>query len=420
MPSPQSYRPSLPAPPGARTGIVLSGGGARGAFQVGVVRGILDVLQDSGMRYAPFNVLCGTSVGAINASYMASHADEPDLAIDGLVEAWKSLKLADHLRVNLRGLFGGGLLGTAAALSKDEAPMSSAPVPARALLDALPLTELVQKQVAFDQLHRNVASGIVHALVITALEIASGRTTMFIEAPSHVAFPPSRDPRRNIRREPIGLQHVLASAALPLVFPPRRIHGEAYCDGGVRFNTPIAPAIRAGADRIVVISLLSESPTAEVQEIPLEVREASYKNPVFLIGKVLNALLLDPTHYDLQVLDRFNQMIETMESVLTPTQLAAFHQVVQQGRNMNYRKLRTLVFRPSLDIGEIALEYVRHIRPEGIGARLLHRLANQKSAWQSDLISFLCFDGGYSEQIIELGRREAVSRADEVLEFFAS
>jgi NTE family protein len=400
---------------------VLSGGGARGAFQVGVVRGILDVLADSGMRYAPFNVLCGTSVGAINASYMASRAEIPDLAIDGLVEAWKSLKLVDHLRVNLRGLFGAGLLGAAAALERDDdAPESTAPVPARALLDALPLADLVQKQVAFDQLHQNVARGVVHALVITALEIASGRTTLFIEAPPQVAFPPSRDPRRNIRREPIGLQHVLASAALPLVFPPRRIHGEAYCDGGVRFNTPIAPAIRAGADRIVVISLLSESPTAEVQEIPIEVREASYKNPVFLMGKVLNALLLDPTHYDLQVLERFNQMIETMESVLTPTQLAAFHQVVQQGRNMNYRKLRTLVFRPSLDIGEIALEYARQMRPEGLGGRLLRRLAHQKSAWQSDLISFLCFDGGYAEQLIALGRRQALARADEVLEFFAA
>jgi NTE family protein len=410
-----SLRPSLPAPPGARTGIVLSGGGARGAYQVGIVAGILDVLAEAGLEHAPFNVLCGTSVGAINAGYLASHAEAPDLAIDGLIAAWRSLKLTEHLRLNLRGILG---LWSSAKGIEDEEPQASRSVQARAILDSLPLTDLVNTQVSFDQLHRNVSEGVVHALVITALEISTGRTTMFIEAPPYVSFPPSPDPRRNVRREPIGLQHILASAALPLVFPPRRINGEAYCDGGVRFNTPIAPAIRAGADRLVVISLLSESPTAEVQEIPIEVREASYKNPVFLMGKVLNALLLDPTHYDLQVLERFNQMISTMESVLSPDQLAAFHRVVRKERNMAYRKLRTLVFRPSKDIGEIALEYARGIEPEGIGSRLLHRLANQRSVWQSDLISFLCFDGPFAGLLIDLGRADAHRREQDIRDFF--
>jgi NTE family protein len=328
------------------------------------------------------------------------------------MKAWRSLELSEHLRINLRGLMG------VARTVRDESPLSQRAVQARALLDSLPLTDLVNTQVSFEQLHENVDRGIVHALVITALEIISGRTTMFIEAPPHVSFPESPDPRRNVRRERIGLQHILASAALPLVFPPRRIHGEEYCDGGVRFNTPIAPAIRAGADRLVVVSLLSEAPNAEMQEVPVEVREASYKNPVFLLGKVLNALLLDPTHYDLQVLERFNHMIETMERVLAPEQLAEFHRVVRKERNMAYRKLRTLVFRPSLDLGEIALEYARHIVPEGLGPRLLHRLANQRSVWQSDFISFLCFDGGFADKLITLGRADANRRADEIRAFF--
>jgi NTE family protein len=408
-------RPSLPAPPGRRTGIVLSGGGARGAYQVGVVAGIVDVLGKAGIGHAPFSVLCGTSVGAINAGYLASHAQDPSLAIDGLIGAWRSLKLSEHLKINLRGLIGAW---SSAKQVQDDGPMSQRAIPSRALLDAVPLTDLVSTQVDFDQLHKNVDDGVVHALVITALEITTGRTTMFIEAPPYVSFPPSNDPRRNVRRERIALHHILASAALPLLFPPRRIHGEAYCDGGVRFNTPIAPAIRAGADRLVVISPLSEDPHGEIQEIPVEVREASYKNPIFLLGKVLNALLLDPTHDDLQVLERFNQMIETMEKVLSPEQLAAFHRVVRRERNMAYRKLDTLVFRPSRDLGEIALEHARGLKPEGLGARMLHRLASQKSVWQSDLISFMCFDGGFAEQIIELGRADAVRRASEIRAFF--
>jgi NTE family protein len=409
-----SSRPSLPAPPGARTGVVLSGGGARGAYQVGVVAGITDVLGKTGLEQAPFSVLCGTSVGAINAAYLASHAESRDLAIGGLIDAWTSLRLTDHLRVNLRGMLG---IWSAKNLG-DDGSKSSRPIQARALLDSVPLTDLVKNQVSFDQLHRNVDEGLVHALVITALEISTGRTTMFAEASPYVSFPPSNDPRRNVRRERIGLEHILASAALPLVFPPRRIDGEEYCDGGVRFNTPIAPAIRAGADRLVVISLLSEEPQGESQPISIEVREASYKNPIFLLGKVLNALLLDPTHYDLQVLERFNNMIEMLNKVLTPDQLAAFHAVVLKERNMAYRKLRTLVFRPSRDIGEIALEYARGIHPEGLGSRLLHRLAHQHAVWQSDLISFLCFDGPFAGQLIELGRRDAQARATEIREFF--
>ncbi len=404
---------SLPAPAGSRTGIVLSGGGARGAYQVGVVAGILDVLHDTGMVHAPFNVLCGTSVGAINAAYLASHADQANLAIEGLVDAWRSLKLAEHLRINLRGLLG----IWKSADPRDDSSMSSRAMQARALLDTAPLTDLVKNQVPFPRMYRNIDTGVVRALVITALEISTGRTTMFIDALKNVSFPETNDARRNVRRERIGLQHVLASSALPLLFPPRRIDGEAYCDGGVRFNTPIAPAIRAGADRLVVVSLLSENPIG-AQEIPLEVREASYKNPMFLLGKVLNAILLDPTHYDLQVLERFNQMVETLESVLTPEQLAAFHRTVLRDRNMVYRKLRTLVFRPSEDIGEIALEYARQLKPEGIGGRLMHRLANQSAVWQSDLVSFLCFDGPFADQLVSLGRRDAVSRADEVLAFF--
>lgn len=414
MTSPPS-RKSLPAPPGSRTGIVLSGGGARGAYQVGIVAGILDVLGQKRFPQAVFNVLCGTSVGAINAAYFASHADLPDLGISGLVEAWRSLKLSVHLRVNLKGFF-----GFAADVERvpEAGPESSRPIPARALVDTGPLSDLVRKQVAFAQLYDNIDQGIVRALVLTALEIGSGRTTMFVDARSGVEFPPTNDPRRNVRRERIGLEHVLASSALPILFPPRRIHGEAYCDGGIRFNTPIAPAIRAGADRLVVVSLLTESPGGEDPNIPLEVREASYKSPAFILGKVLNALLLDPMHYDLQVLERFNQMLDEFQRVLTPEQLAAFHRVVRSDRNMAYRKLRTLVFRPTQDIGALGVEYARNIRPEGFGARLLHRMAAKRAVWQSDLVSFLCFDGGFADELVTLGRREAQSRANEVLAFF--
>jgi NTE family protein len=123
-------------------------------------------------------------------------------------------------------------------------------------------------------------------------------------------------------------------------------------------------------------------------------------------------------HYDLQVLERFNQMIDEFERVMTPAQLESFHRLVKSDRNMAYRKLRTLVFRPGADIGALGVEYAKNIHPEGLGARLLHRMAAQRAVWQSDLVSFLCFDGGFADALVSLGRREAQERADEILAFF--
>jgi NTE family protein len=123
-------------------------------------------------------------------------------------------------------------------------------------------------------------------------------------------------------------------------------------------------------------------------------------------------------HYDLQVLERFNKLIDTMERVLEPRQLAEFHRVVREERNTEYRKLSTLVFRPSRDVGEIALDFARKITPQSLGPNLLHRLANQRSVWQSDLVSFLSFDGRFADRLITMGRNDARARAEEIKSFF--
>jgi NTE family protein len=287
----------------------------------------------------------------------------------------------------------------------------------RSLLDAGALEAVVQNAVAWSHLHSNVRSGRVRALVIAALQIATGTTTLFAELAPGVEYRSGRDKRRTPVPEAIGPDHVLASAAIPLMFPARRVGTEYYCDGGVRFNTPIASAIRAGARRLVVISLLTESAESELN-IPVEQRLDAYRSPIFLIGKVLNALLLDPLDYDLQVLKRFNRLLEVLESTLTADALGRVQAVMEEDRGLGYRSIETLVFRPSRDIGQLARERTKQLKASMFSSWLLARTASLGSFWESDLLSFILFDAEFARRLVQLGRDDTVVRAAEIRSFF--
>jgi NTE family protein len=409
----QTSRPSGVVP--MSTGIVLSGGGARGAYEAGVVAGIMEVLKP---KRAPFDVLCGTSVGALNAAYLASHAHVPDMNAPGLISQWQALDLNRHLRFDLRGV-----LGRKSKLSSLP-PMAAGPVAptgpryiGRSMLKTGAIDELVEHAVLWDKLRENVQNGLVRALIVAALHITTGKTTLFAEMTGGATYKSTRDPRRTPLVGPISAEHILASAAIPLLFPARRVGSEYYCDGGVRYNTPIAPAIRAGAERLVVISLLSDSPE-ELDDTPLERRLAAYESPVFLIGKVLNALLLDPLNYDLQILDRFNRLIDTLEHALSPEEMLRVNQVLEENRGLAYRKVETLVFRPSKDIGRIARARSKKIKSSMFSSWLLARTATLGTFWESDLLSFILFDKDFAHELIELGRDDTVARAADILSFF--
>ena len=209
----------------------------------------------------------------------------------------------------------------------------------------------------------------------------------------------------------------MASSAIPLIFPAREIDGRYFCDGGLRFNTPIAPAIRCGAERLVIISLRNEHDAPTAQE--REQARAAYPNPFFLVGKVLDALLLDPVNYDLQVLDRFNRMLATLEEVLADDEMARVQRVVQESRGAPYRKVERLVFRPSADIGCMAARRAQELRHRNLAPRFLSSgdLGNEPG-FQADLLSFVLFDGEFARRLIALGRTDAMARADEIRAFF--
>ncbi len=392
---------------------MLSGGGARGAYEAGIVAGIVEVLSRTSRASAPFDVFTGTSVGAINAAWLAAHADRPDMEVDGLLAHWRELELSKHLSLDPLRFVLGSRRGARLARLRGEGDERWG----RSLLDPRALEELVETGLPYERLHENVDRGHVRALVVAALEIATGRTTMFSELARGAALEPSRDPRRVVVPARIEARHVLASAAIPLLFPSRRIGGSYYCDGGVRFNTPIAPAIRCGAQRLVVISLLYPNATF-VQPAEAEAHVHAYPSPVFLLGKVLNALLLDPVRYDLQVLEGINSLIGTLEETLDPDELERVRETMTKNRGAPYQRIETLVFRPSADIGKMAHRHAQDVRMGTLSSMLVARLADLGEDLEADLLSFVLFDGAFASALIELGRKDALARAAEIESFF--
>lgn len=388
-------------------GLVLAGGGARGAYEVGVLSGLREILAT---RQKPlhFDTLVGSSIGALNAAWLGAHAHLPHMGIDGLVKEWLNLKLEDSVRLHL----------DAFRRSRPEAPR------AFSLLDASALEQLARERIPWTQLHYNLASSALQALVVTALNIGSGQTTMFAQLAPDAVFRASRDPRRNAQLVRIRADHVLASSAFPWLFPAREIDGAFFCDGGLRLNTPIAPALRVGADKLVVISLKSarknaHKPEAIAAQQMLEAqRTRAFPSPMFLLGKLLNALLLDPIEYDLQVLERFNRLVEVLEAELEPDELFHVREVLTRSRGTSYRRVPTLLFQPSQNIGQIAGALIekRKIR-SSITTAL--RYANRFGArWEADLMSFIMLDGELASALLDLGRRDAWAKSAEVLTFF--
>lgn len=378
------------------TGIVLGGGGARGAYEAGVLAGLVDVLGPD-CPQTLFDVICGTSVGAINAAWLAAHADAPGHDVAGLMAKWTSLSLDRHLRPDVLGWFG----------------RSSAQHLGRGFLDPAELEVLVEDGVPWDRLHRNVRAGTIRALVVTALHVASGRTTIFTHLAPGETYPASRDPRRVHVAQPVTADHVLASAAVPLLFPSRRIGTSYYADGGLRFNTPIAPALRMGVDKLVVIPLLQDA-----QVRPPELGPEEAPSLVFLAGKLLDALLLDPIRYDLAVLQRFNRLVSVLHDTLSPEELKRVNEAMLAERGAPYREVETLVFRPSEDIGAMARRKGEALERRGWRGRIVSRLTRIGGQVDADLLSFVLFDGEHAADLIELGRRDVRNRAEEVRSFF--
>jgi NTE family protein len=403
------------------TGIVLSGGGARGAYEAGVVRYIRDELPPRVRAHARFEIVCGTSVGAINACFLAANNHNPEVQGRALAEVWERLRIEGVYKVGWREVSGlpRFLLG-----SRGRGELDDALGPGRlgGLLNTGPLEQLIRRGMRWSQLTANIESGDLHALCINATHIKSGRTHSFVQVKGGVLPPWSTDPHVVPRAVTIGPEHALASAAIPWVFPCVDVEGEVYCDGGLKLNTPISPAVRLGADRILVIGLKAKDEPDDAGMMPAQ-RDSVEQSPSapFLLGKILNALLSDKTEYDLQRLERMNALLEAGERAYGDGFADALGHAMTQNRGQAYRKVDTLMIRPSEDIAAVASKHARLGsvvgRAGSIVGPLIRRIAGANGE-RGDLLSYLLFDGEYASDLIAMGMRDADAQRQKLIDFF--
>jgi NTE family protein len=388
-----------------RVALVLAGGAARGAYEVGVVHHVVEKVAESLGHDIHFDILCGTSVGALNACGLAAWAHEGRAAVKRMIDVWQSLELDSLVRTDVRGVL--------AALRLRSADL---PLKEGGVLDPRGIEEVVHASIPFAQIDQNLAAGRLSALTVSTTHVQSGRTIVFVQTPNGKLPPWSNDPTIEPRAEKIRAPHALASAAIPILFRSVRIDGEFHCDGGLRQNVPLSPARRLGADAVLVIN------PRYVNEQPQHLAsEETFPGPLFLLGKTLNALLLDRIDTDLARLESVNRILDAGTKAYGPDFVAKLNATLGHRTGQGLRPMRAMLVRASEDIGALAANFVRtHSRAiTGLTGRLIRRLASsQNDPNESDLLSYILFDGRFAKTLIDLGRRDAAARHDELCEFF--
>lgn len=396
-------KPAGRACPRTPTGLVLTGGGARAAYQVGVLSAIMELLDpDWHSRFQnPFDIICGTSAGAINAAALACRADRPHLGVRRIRRLWSSLNTDMIYRADAPGLIRTGVrwlgllsLGWMYSGLTRKRPHS--------LLDNTPMQGLLERVLDFSNLRANLESGSLSALAITASGYTSGEHLTFYQA--NTPIEPWHRYLRLAIPTPIGIEHLMASSAIPFVFPACQVqvHGKGeWCgDGSMRQLAPISPAIHLGAHRVMVIG------TGYRDDTHPENREASppYPSLAQVGGHALSSIFLDGLSADVERLERINYLMDHADP---------------NGGPPTVRRIEVLTITPSQSLDLMALEHLHDMPAQ---ARALFRVLGVSSdpnrPGGGALMSYLLFEAGYTKRLIELGYADTMRRNNEVIAFF--
>lgn len=367
-------------------GLVLTGGGARAAYQVGVLKALRELL--GAPKANPFPILCGTSAGAVNATSLAARADDFAGAVDGLVGAWSSMRCEQIYRTDVAHIAQSGArwLASMMLLSRRN-PVS--------LLDNMPLRETIGRLLRFEDIQGHIDAGRLYAVCVTASGYTSGQSVSFYQGQSSIE---SWERRQRIGAAvTLRAEYLLASAALPFIFPAVKVHREYFGDGSMRQIAPVSPALHLGADRVLIVG------TGRQNDDTARARSSVYPSLAQIAGHALNSIFLDTLMVDLERLERINRTL----SAVPPEALSS-------GR-IGLRPVKALFLSPSQSIERIAVRFL-HELPRTV--RFILRPTGALNRSGSNLASYLLFEEGFCRALIDLGYQDTMNRGDEVRTFF--
>jgi len=372
---------------GSRTALILTGGGARAAYQVGVLKAIRELLREP--QRNPFPILCGTSAGALNATSLAVAAEDFGAGVDGLVHVWENFSAHQVYRADAvsMGISGARWVSTLALgwLTR-QSP--------RSLLDNAPLRRLLEGSLDLGRIGRAIENGALHSISITCSGYSSGQSVSFFQGCADIE--PWRRSQRVGAPTEISIEHLMASSAIPFVFPAVHLNREWFGDGSMRQVAPVSPAIHLGAEKILVIGAGQMTHESE------RPRGTTYPSLAQIAGHALSSIFLDSMSVDLERMNRINNT------------LALIPETVRRDTGMALRPIEVLTIAPSQRLDQLA---ARHARALPWPVRVMLRGIGAMNPNGGALTSYLLFEQPYTRALIDLGYADTVARRDEVLQF---